>query len=174
VSDSWEILDGIESESHLCHYLTPMSGEEFRYKCESDIHAIDLYCSRSVIDPATGESRMANEQDDENQVVAGVMWSDEAITMSVVCRKGQDPYGICLHHLKKMLEVCLARRGLTLHTTSELLVTESEKFRGWVESGAIGEVWNQIHTDWKNIFGHMEQGQKLIGIVLKNQGEFPQ
>jgi hypothetical protein len=27
--------------------------------------------------------------------------SDEAITMSAVCRKGQDPFEIHLHHLKK-------------------------------------------------------------------------
>jgi hypothetical protein len=118
-SDAWEMLDGMESESPLCQYMIPMSGEAFRHKCESDIHAIDLYCSRSVIDPVTGESRLANEQDDENQVVGGVMWSDEAITMSAVCRKGQDPFEIDLHHLKKMLEVVPNGRRITLHTTSE-------------------------------------------------------
>jgi hypothetical protein len=151
-----------------------MSGEEFRYKCESYIHAIDQYCSRSLIDPVTGESRTAEEQDNENQLVAGVMWSDEAITLSAVTGKGCDPYERHLHHLKKMLEVCPTGRGPTLHTTSEMLVREGEKFRGWVKSGKIGEMWDQIHSDWKNILGHMEQGGKMIGIVLRSQGEFPQ
>jgi hypothetical protein len=71
------MLDGIQSEDMRFGYLTPMSREEFRYRCASDVHAIDLYCTRSIIDPITGESRLATEQDDENQVVGGVLWSDE-------------------------------------------------------------------------------------------------
>jgi hypothetical protein len=115
-SEAWEMLDGIQSEDARIGYLTPMSGEEFRYKCESDVQAIDLYYSRSLIDSDTGESRLATEQDDENQVIAGVLWSDEAITMSAVYGKGSDPNGLHFHHLKRMFECVTNGRGLTLHT----------------------------------------------------------
>jgi hypothetical protein len=54
------------------------------------------------------------------------------------------------------------------------LVTEGEKFREWIESGSIGEVWNQVHSDWKNIFGHMSLQEKLIGIALRFEVEFQQ
>jgi hypothetical protein len=151
-----------------------MSGEEFCYRCESDVHAIDEYCTRSVTDPTTGESRLAREQDDENQVVCGVLWSDEAITMSATYGKGLNPNGMHLHHLKKMLECVPNGRGLTLHTTSEFLAEEGDKFRIWVQSGQIGDAWSQIHSDWKNIFAHMEHQGKLLGIVLRNEGEFQQ
>jgi 2,4-dienoyl-CoA reductase-like NADH-dependent reductase (Old Yellow Enzyme family) len=73
-----------------------------------------------------------------------------------------------------MLERVPNGRGLTLHTTSEFLVAEGEKFRGWVESGSIQNVWDQRHSDWKNIFGSMELQGKLIGIELWHAGEFEQ
>jgi hypothetical protein len=60
-SEAWEVLDRIESDDPRIGYLTQMSREEFRYKCESNVHAIDLYCTRSVVDPVTGESRPATE-----------------------------------------------------------------------------------------------------------------
>jgi hypothetical protein len=173
-SEAWEMLDGIQSESQLRNSLTPMSGEEFRLKCGSDVHAIDLYCSRSVIDPITGESRLADEQDDERQVVTGVMWSDEAITKSVVYGKGRDPNELDLLHLKKMLDACPADRAFTLHTSSEFLLVEGEKFRELVESGSLGEVWNQIHGHWKNIWGHMSIQGKMLGIMGRSSEEFPQ
>jgi hypothetical protein len=168
------MLDGIRSESAIRGYLILMSGEEFRIRCESDVHAMDLYCSRSVIDPITGGSRLAEEQNDENQVVAGVMWSDEAVTMSAVYGKGCDPNGLHLAYLKKMLDACPVNRALTLHTTSEFLRTEGAKFRELIESGSLGEVWNQIHGHWKNIWGHMRTEGKMIGIVERRVGEFPQ
>jgi hypothetical protein len=34
---------------------------------------MDLYCARSIVDPVTGESRTATEQDDENQVVVVIV-----------------------------------------------------------------------------------------------------
>jgi hypothetical protein len=64
--------------------------------------------------------------------------------------------------------------GLTLHTSSEFLLEEGEKFRMWVQSGRVEEVWNQMHSDWKNILGHMEDQGKLIAIVRKDPEEFPQ
>jgi hypothetical protein len=79
-----------------------------------------------------------------------------------------------LHHLKRMLECVPNGRGLTLHTTSEFLVEEGKKFRGWAESGCIRNAWDQMHSDWKNIFGYMENQGKLIGIVLRHAGEFQQ
>jgi hypothetical protein len=136
-SEAWEMLDGIQSEDMRIGYLTPMSGEEFRYKCESDVHAIDLCRTRSVIDPITGESRLATEQDDENRVVGGVMWSDEAITMSADYGKGSNPNGMHIHHLKRMLECVPNGRGLTLHTTSEFLVEEGERSREWVHAAGL-------------------------------------
>jgi hypothetical protein len=141
-SEAWDMLDGIQSESRFWPYLVPMSGAELRLKCESDIHAIDVYCSRSILDPNTGESRMANEQDEENQVVTGVMWSDEAITMSAVYGKSRDPNDMFVAHLKKMLDLCPAGHVLTLHPTSAFLKTKGEKFRALAESGTIGEVWD--------------------------------
>jgi hypothetical protein len=173
-SDAWEMLDGIQSESSVRDYLIPVSGEEFRVRCESDVHAIDLYCSRSVIDPVTGESRLANEQDDENQVVTGVMWSDEVITMSAVYGKGRDPNELHLLHLKRMLDACPANHAFFLHTSSEFLLTEGEKFRELEESGSIGEVWNQIHSHWKNIWGHLGNQGKMLGIMGRSSEEFPQ
>jgi hypothetical protein len=161
-SEAWEMLDGIESEDTRIGYLTPMSEEEFRYKCESDVHAIDLYCTRP------------DDQDEENQVVGGVMWSDEAITSSAVCGKGRSRDAIHLQNLKRMLDCIPNGRGLTIHTTSEYLVTEGEKFRGWVECGRIQDVWNEMHTDWKNILGGMELQGKLLGIELWKAGIFQQ
>jgi hypothetical protein len=122
-SEAWEMLDGIESEDTWIGYLTPMSVEAFRYKCESDVHAIDLYCTRQ------------DEDDEENQVVGGVMWSDEAITFSAAYGKGKDRNEIHLHNLRKMLDCILNGRGLTMHRTSEFLVAEGEKSRGWVCRG---------------------------------------
>jgi hypothetical protein len=116
-----------------------MSGEEFRLKCESDVHASDLYCSRSVLDPVTGESRLAEERD-ENQVVAGLMWSDEAITMSAVCAKGRSLDGLFLLHLKRMLDASPSNGAFTLHTSSAFLRTEGEKFRELIERGELGAV----------------------------------
>jgi hypothetical protein len=151
------MLDGIESEDPRIGYLTPMSGEE-----SSDVHAIGLYCSRQ------------NEQDGENQVVGGVMSSDEAVTLSVAHGKGHNRNEIHLQHLRKMLDYVPNGLGLTLHTTSEFLVEEGEKSRGWVESGRIQDVWSQMHSDWKTILGNMEFQGKLIGIELWCAGMFQQ
>jgi hypothetical protein len=93
---------------------------------------------------------------------------------SFLLGKGTDPNEMHLHHLKRMLDCVPNGRGLTLHTTFEFLVTEGEKFRGWIERGAIGEVWNQIHSDWKNILGQMNLKGKLIGLVSRQEGEFQQ
>jgi hypothetical protein len=161
-SEAWEMSDGIESEDPRIGYLSPMSGEEFRLKCESDVHAIDLYCSRQ------------DEQNEENQVVGGVMWSDEAIILSVAHGKGHNRNEIHLQHLRKMLDCVPNGLGLTLHTTSEFLVEEREKFRGWVESGRIQDVWNQMNSDWKTILGNLGFQGKLIGIELWHAGLFQQ
>jgi hypothetical protein len=128
-SEPWDMLDGIQPEESL-GYLTPMCGAEFRFKCESDIHAIDLYCTRSIIDPITGESRLAEVQDDENQVVAGVMWCDEPITLSAVYGKGYDPNGLYLSHQRRMLDICPAGRGITLRTTSALFDRRRDEVQG--------------------------------------------
>jgi hypothetical protein len=173
-TDAWDMLDGIESEDLPIEYVVPMSGEHFVVKCESDVHAIDNYCSRTVVDAVTGESRLAIEEDDQHQVVCGVMWSDEAITLSATYGKGANPNERYLHHLKRLLDAVPNGRGLTLHTSSEFLLEEGEKFRQWVQSGQIAEVWNQMHSDWKNILGHLEFQGKLMAIVRKEPGEFPQ
>jgi hypothetical protein len=83
-TEAWDMLDGIESEDLRVEYLVPVCGEHFLARCESDIHAIDNYCSRTVYDEESGESRIAEEQDDMQQTVCGVMWSDEVITLSEI------------------------------------------------------------------------------------------
>jgi hypothetical protein len=103
-SEAWDMLDGIESDDLRIRYVVPMSGEHFVVKCESDVHAIDNYCSRTVHDEESGESRIAEEQDDMHQVVCGVMRSGEAITFSATYGKGSNPNERYLHHLKRMLE----------------------------------------------------------------------
>jgi hypothetical protein len=94
--------------------------------------------------------------------------------MSAAYGKGSNTNGIHLHHLKRMLECIPNSRGLTLHTTSEFLVEEGEKFREWVQSGRIGDAWSQMHSDWTNILGHMRNQGKLRGIELRHAGEFQQ
>jgi hypothetical protein len=156
-SEAWDMLEGIQSEDQRIGILTPVCGDEFRLKCESDIHAIDVYCSQPVFDPVTSESRSATEEDDEFQVAAGVMWSDEVITMSAVYGKGRDPNDMHVHHLKKIVDLCPAGRGLTLHTSSEFLRTEGEKFRGLVANN------NNIFT-WSGPSGVLGcTGQRTVG-----------
>jgi hypothetical protein len=82
-TEAWEMLDGIESEDPRCRYVEPVCGAHFLEKCQSDIHAIDNYCSRSVYDEQTGESRIAQEDDEVQQSVCVVMWSDEVITFII-------------------------------------------------------------------------------------------
>jgi hypothetical protein len=169
------MLDGIESEDPRCGYVEPVCGAHFLEKCQSDIHAIDNYCSRPVYDEQSGESYIAQEDDEVQQSVCGVLWSDEVITLSAIGGKGANPNERYLHHLKKMLEAVPNGRGLTLHTSSEFLLEEGEKFRLWVQSGQIDQVWDQMHGTWKNILGgHMEMQGELISIVRKGPGEFPQ
>jgi hypothetical protein len=80
--------------------------------------------------------------------------------------------------LKILVDLCPANRGLTLHTTSSFLIRDTiglgEKFRGLVESDTIGEVWEQVHTYWKNIWYQMKNQGKMIGVVERVVGEFPQ
>jgi hypothetical protein len=168
------MLEGIESEDPRIEYVVPRSGEHFLIKCESDAHAIDNYCSRTVYDADSGETRLANEFDDEHQVVCGVMWSDEVITLSSTYGRGANPNETYLHHLKRLLQAVPNGRGLILHTSSEFLLEEGEKFRQWVKSGRIAEVYNQMHSAWREILGQMEDQGKLIAIVRKEPGEFPQ
>jgi hypothetical protein len=162
-SDAWEMLLGIESEDQRIGHLKPVSPETFRIKCESDVHAIDLHCSRP------------DENDEINQVVGGVMWSDEVITLSVAySRKFRSQEETHLHNLKRMLDCIPNGCGLTTHTKSELLVTEGEKFRGWVESGQIQEIQGVMHEDWRNILGGMELQGKLLGFELWQSGRYQQ
>jgi hypothetical protein len=173
-TEAWDILDGIRSEHTIPRNLIPMSPEEFSYRCNSDVHAIDQYCTRSIIDPDTGESRLAGEADDENQVVTGVIWSDEAITMSDVHGKGRDPDELFLAHLKKMLDLCPNHGAFYMYSASEFLVTEGSKFREWVESDSLGRIWDQIHGNWKNIWGHLKMQGKHLSVVGRSADEFPQ
>jgi hypothetical protein len=173
-TEAWEMLDGIESVDPRIGYVEPVDGEHFLAECESDIHAIDNYCSRTVFDTASGEGRLAQESDDMYQTVCGVIWSDEVITFSSIGGKGADPNERYLHHLKCMLQVVPNGRGLTLHTSCEFLLEEGEKFRSWVQSGQIAQVYDQMNSAWKNILGHLEDQGKLIAIVRKEPGEFPQ
>jgi hypothetical protein len=156
------MLDGIESEDIRIGYLPPMSGEAFRYKCKSDVHTMDIYCTRQ------------DENYDENQVVGGVMWSDEATTFSAAYGKEKDQNEIHLHNLTKMLDCIPNGRGLTMHTTSGFLVAEGGKFRGWVECGRVQEIWNDMNSDWKTILGNMELQGKLIGTELWKAGMLQQ
>jgi hypothetical protein len=173
-TEAWDMLDGIESEDPRVDYLEQVDGVHFLAKCESDIHAIDNYCSRTVADPVSGEERLAQESDDMHQTVCGAIWSDEVITFSATCGKGADPNERFLHHLKRMLQVVPNGRGLTLHTSSEFLLEEGEKFRSWIQSGKIAEVYDQMNSAWKDILGHLEDQVKLIAIVRQEPGEFPQ
>jgi hypothetical protein len=173
-TEAWNMLDGIESEDPRIGYVVPVEGRCFEPKCESDCHAIDRYCSRFAVDAVTGETRNATREDDQQQVVCGAMWTDEVITLSATCGKGCDPDERYLHHLKMLLSAVPNGRALTLHTSSEFLFQEGEKFRQWVQSGRISEVWDQMHSAWKNILGHLEDQGKLMAIIMHEPGEFPQ
>jgi ribonuclease HI len=172
-TEAWDMLEGIESEDQRKGYLRPVDGVHFLARCESDIHEIDNYCSRTVVE-ASGAERLAQEADDMHQTVCGAIWSDEVITLSATCGKGVDPNERFLHHLKCILQLVPNGRGITLHTSSEFLLEEGEKFRQWVQSGQIAQAYSQMHSAWRNILGHMENQGKLIAIVRQEAGEFPQ
>jgi hypothetical protein len=88
--------------------------------------------------------------------------------------QGKDPNDMFVSHLKMLIDLCPAGRWLALHTTSSFLIEETDKFRGLIESGTIGEVWDQVHTYWKNNGYPMKNQGKLIGVVERIVGEFPQ
>jgi hypothetical protein len=115
-----------------------------------------------------------DNSDDMHQTVCGAIWSDEVITLSATCGKGVDPNERFLHHLKCILQLVPNGRGITLHTSSEFLLEEGEKFRQWVQSGQIAQAYDQMHSAWRNILGHMTNQGKLIAIVHQEPGEFPQ
>jgi hypothetical protein len=106
-----------------------------------------------------------DENDEENQVVGGVMWSDEAITFSAAHEKGGNRNEIHLQNLSNLRK---------MHTISEFLAVEGEKFRGWVECGRVQDIWNDMNSDWKTILGNLELQGKLIGIELWKSGIFQQ
>jgi hypothetical protein len=77
--------------------------------------------------------------------------------MSAVYGKGRDVNDMHVHHLKKVFDLCPGRRGLTLHSSSEFLRTEGDKFRGLVESVGPDSLLLEEHL------GTDEEPRQVVG-----------
>jgi hypothetical protein len=120
----------------------PMCPLQFREECGADVTAIDQYGTRLAYDSDTGGEIKAGEDNDLTEVVVGVVWSDNQLTMTRVGDQRVDSHDLYRRNLRAMMEMCPESGEITVFTESAELLRE----------------WTQICEYAMNGFGNLTAG----------------